>query len=162
MTNILNRFIVACIKIYGQIYQRNVGNLLIIHLINTFGQPITSFLSRAVFADYIRGYAEQNNVRQYIQFNTVVRWISYSNDKNKFNVIVKNLKKDETRSEEFDYVIIATGHFSAPNIPHFDGIETFPGRILHAHEFRSAKDFVNKDVLLIGNRLSGEDIGLQL
>jgi trimethylamine monooxygenase len=127
-----------------------------------FGQPITSFPSRAVFADYIRGYAEQNNVRQYIQFNTVVHWISYSNDKNKFNVLVKNLKKDETRSEEFDYVIIATGHFSAPNIPHIEGIETFPGRILHAHEFRSAKDFINKHVLLIGNGLSGEDIGLQL
>jgi trimethylamine monooxygenase len=127
-----------------------------------FGQPFTSFPPRSVMTDYFHGYAEQNNVRQYIQFNTVVRWVSYSNDTKKFNVIIKDLRKDEARSEEFDYVIVAVGHFSAPNIPYFDGIETFSGRILHSHEFRSAKDFVNKHVLLIGNGVSGEDIGLQL
>ncbi|CAF1468345.1 unnamed protein product [Didymodactylos carnosus] len=127
-----------------------------------FGQPITSFPPRTVFSDYIRGYAEQNNVRQYIQFNIVVQWISYSEDKKKFNVLVKDLRKDETRSEEFDYVIVATGHFSMPNIPYFNGIETFLGRILHSHDFRSAQDFADKHVLLIGNGFSAEDIALQL
>ncbi|CAF1486176.1 unnamed protein product [Rotaria sp. Silwood1] len=66
------------------------------------------------------------------------------------------------RSEEFDYVIIATGHFSTPNIPYVDGIETFHGRILHSHDFRFAQDFIDKHVLLIGNGFSAEDISLQL
>ncbi|CAF1558805.1 unnamed protein product [Rotaria sp. Silwood1] len=127
-----------------------------------FGQSFTSFPPRTVMYDYIRGYAKQNNVRQYIQFNTVVRWISYSKDTKRFNVLVKDLCKDKTRSEEFDYVIVATGHFSMPNIPHFDGIETFHGRILHSHDFRSAQEFRDKNVLLIGNGNSAIDIALQL
>ena len=127
-----------------------------------FGQPLTSFPPRSVLYDYIRGYAKRNNVRRYIQFNTAIRWISYSEDKEKFDVIVRDLQKDQTRTEEFDYVIVATGHFSTPNVPHFEGIETFPGRILHSHDFRSARDFAGQHVLLIGNGFSAEDIALQL
>jgi trimethylamine monooxygenase len=127
-----------------------------------FGQSITSFPPRTLFNDYIRGYAEQNNIRQYIQFNTVVKWISFSEEKNEFSILIKDLIKDETRCEQFDYVIIATGHFSTPSIPYFDGIETFSGRLLHSHDFRSTEDFVNRNVLLIGNGTSAEDITLQL
>ena len=127
-----------------------------------FGQPTTSFPPRTVLTDYIRGYAEQNNIRQYIQFHTVVRWVSYSDKKKKFNVLMKDLKQDKMRSEEFDYVIVATGHYSAPKIPYVAGIETFSGRILHSHEFRSAKEFIDKHILIIGNGISGQDISLQL
>ena len=38
--------------------------------------------------------------------------------------------------ERFDYVIVASGHYSVPNVPSFEGIEKFPGRVLHAHDFR--------------------------
>ena len=38
--------------------------------------------------------------------------------------------------ERFDYVIVASGHYSVPNIPTFAGIEEFPGHVLHAHDFR--------------------------
>jgi trimethylamine monooxygenase len=127
-----------------------------------FGQPITSVLPRSVMADYIRGYGNQNNIRQYIRFNTIVRWISYSDERKKFNILVKDLCKDESRSEEFDYIIVATGHFSTPNVPNFHGIETFPGRILHSHDFRSVGDFVDQNVLIIGNGASANDIALQL
>ncbi|CAF3594950.1 unnamed protein product [Rotaria socialis] len=40
--------------------------------------------------------------------------------------------------------------------------ETFPGRILHSHDFRSAQPFVGQNVLIIGNGISAEDIALQL
>ena len=127
-----------------------------------FGRPLTSFPPRSVFHDYIRGYAKHNNVLQYIQFNTVIRWITYDEEKKKFHVTVKDLRKDETKLEQFDYVIVATGHFSSPRIPYFNGIESFPGQILHSHDFRSARAFVGQDVLLIGNGFSAEDIALQL
>ena len=46
-------------------------------------------------------------------------------------------------------------------MPSFDGFERFPGRILHAHDFRDATEFQGKDVLLIGTSYSAEDIGSQ-
>ncbi|MGO1782421.1 MAG: NAD(P)/FAD-dependent oxidoreductase, partial [Moraxellaceae bacterium] len=39
--------------------------------------------------------------------------------------------------------------------------ESFPGRVLHAHDFRDALEFKNKDILLIGSSYSAEDIGTQ-
>ncbi len=52
-----------------------------------------------------------------------------------FTVTVKDLVKDEMRSEKFDYVVVASGHFSTPNVPYFEGAEAFPGRVMHAHDF---------------------------
>ena len=39
-------------------------------------------------------------------------------------------------AERFDYVIVASGHYSVPHVPTFQGIEKFPGRVMHAHDFR--------------------------
>jgi trimethylamine monooxygenase len=127
-----------------------------------FGQSITSFPPRSVLYDYIVGYAKQNNILEYIHFNKIVRWIYYSEEKKRFCLLIKDLKKDEIQHEEFDYVIIASGHYSSPSIPYFEGIETFPGPLLHSHDFRFASQFRDKRVLLIGNGISGEDIALQL
>ena len=46
-------------------------------------------------------------------------------------------------------------------MPNFEGFERFPGRILHAHDFRDATEFRGKDVLIIGTSYSAEDIGSQ-
>ena len=64
-------------------------------------------------------------------------------------------------TEEFDNVICASGHFSTPNVPFFEGINTFNGRVLHAHDFRDALEFKGKDVLIVGRSYSAEDIGSQ-
>lgn len=126
-----------------------------------FGRPIPSYPPRAVLHDYIKGRVEKSNVRQYIHFRTAVRVVKYDNETDKFNVTVKDLGKDETRTEDFDYVICATGHFSVPSVPEFPGFDKFPGRVLHAHDFRDANEFVGKNILLVGSSYSAEDIGTQ-
>ena len=126
-----------------------------------FGQPIPSFPPREVLRDYITGRAKANNVRQFIQFNTVVRWISYDEKAGKFAVTVQTRDDGRTRTEEFDKVIVATGHFSTPNMPPFEGFDRFPGRIMHSHDFRDAQEFAGKRLLVIGSSYSAEDIALQ-
>lgn len=126
-----------------------------------FGKPIASYPPREVLRNYIMGRVEKSGVRQYIQFNTAVHWVEYSEETEKFTVTVRDLKKDELSSEEFDYVVVATGHFSTPNAPYFEGLEQFPGRVLHAHDFRDACEFTDKDLLLVGSSYSAEDIGTQ-
>lgn len=126
-----------------------------------FGRPIPSYPPRAVLHDYIKGRVEKSGVRPYIKFNTPVRNVTYCDKSGKFTVTVKDLKIDTVTSSEFDYVIVASGHFSTPNVPEFPGIKEFPGRVLHAHDFRSADEFAGKNVLLIGASYSAEDIGIQ-
>ena len=64
-------------------------------------------------------------------------------------------------TELFDHLVVSTGHFSTPNVPQFPGVEMFPGRVLHAHDFRDAREFTGKNLLVIGSSYSAEDIALQ-
>ena len=126
-----------------------------------FGKPIASYPPRAVLWDYIKGRVEKCDVRKWCKFRTPVRFVEYSGETGKFTVTVDDLVADEVSSEEFDYVVVATGHFSTPNVPQFEGFETFNGRVLHAHDFRDALEFKDKDILIIGTSYSAEDIGSQ-
>ncbi|MDX8482901.1 NAD(P)/FAD-dependent oxidoreductase [Mesorhizobium sp. VK24D] len=126
-----------------------------------FGKQIASYPPRAVLFDYIEGRVKKAGVRPWIRFSTVVRYVTWSPETRKFTVRVHDLPNDRSYSEEFDHVIVASGHFSTPNIPEFPGFETFNGRILHAHDFRDAREFIGQDILIIGTSYSAEDIGSQ-
>ena len=88
--------------------------------------------------------------------------MSYDKVSKQFNVRVKDGVTNQVGEyEAFDYVIVASGHYSVPNIPEFPGIEKFPGRVMHAHDFRDACEFEGKRLLLVGSSYSAEDIGMQ-
>ena len=125
-----------------------------------FGRPVASYPPRAVLFDYIEGRVKKAGVRDQIRFETAVRWVEKTDAG--FDVTVCDLPNDHTYTESFDHVIVASGHFSTPNVPDFDGFENFKGRVLHAHDFRDAMEFVDKNVLIVGTSYSAEDIGSQL
>ena len=56
---------------------------------------------------------------------------------------------------------MSTGHFSVPFIPEYKGMNSFPGRIMHSHDFRDAEEFRGKDVIVLGSSYSAEDVALQ-
>ncbi|MFH7587783.1 NAD(P)-binding domain-containing protein [Oceanimonas smirnovii] len=126
-----------------------------------FGRAIPSYPPRAVLKDYIMGRIDKQAISKYIRFECPVRWVSHDDATGKFTVTVMNHKTGQQESDEFDYVVVATGHFSTPNMPYFEGVEQFPGRVLHAHDFRDALEFKDKNVLLVGASYSAEDIGSQ-
>jgi trimethylamine monooxygenase len=126
-----------------------------------FGRAIPSYPPRAVLWDYIKGRVEKTVVRDWCRFRTPVRMVSFDESTEKFTVTAHDLKQQITYSEEFDHVVVASGHFSTPNVPQFEGFNTFNGRILHAHDFRDAMEFKDKDILIVGTSYSAEDIGSQ-
>ncbi len=126
-----------------------------------FGKLIASYPPRAVLADYIKGRVEKSGVRKFCKFNHAAHNVTYSDETGMFSVTVRDLNNGEWITEEFDYVVVASGHFSIPNVPQFDGMETFNGRVLHAHDFRDAREFIDEDILIIGTSYSAEDIASQ-
>ncbi len=126
-----------------------------------FGKLIASYPPRAVLADYIKGRVEKSGVRKFCKFNHAAHNVTYSDETGMFSVTVRDLNNGEWMTEEFDYVVVASGHFSIPNVPQFDGMETFNGRVLHAHDFRDAREFIDQDILIIGTSYSAEDIASQ-
>ena len=125
-----------------------------------FGRPIASYPPRAVLYDYIEGRIKKAGVRDKIRFRTVCRSVEETAD-GQFKVTVEDLPNANTYSEVFDHVVVASGHFSTPNVPHYPGFESFKGRVMHAHDFRDALEFKDKDILILGTSYSAEDIGSQ-
>ncbi len=126
-----------------------------------FKKPISSYPPRPVLFDYIQGRIKKNKVRDYIRFDTTVRWVNYNEETKKFEMVLDDLKINKTYTEVFDYLVVASGHFSTPNMPYFKGIENFPGQVMHAHDFRGADPYKDQDLLIIGSSYSAEDIGVQ-
>ena len=126
-----------------------------------FGSAIASFPPRAVLFDYIEGRVKKADVRKYIRFSNVIRNVAYQDSSDTFMITAEDLPNNKQYQEEFDYVIVSSGHFSTPNVPEYPGFNHFGGRIMHAHDFRDALEFKDKDILILGTSYSAEDIGSQ-
>jgi trimethylamine monooxygenase len=126
-----------------------------------FGKQIASYPPRAVLFDYIEGRVIRAGVRDWIRFRSPVRFVRWNEGTQTFTVTVHDLAADRMHEEEFTHVVVASGHFSTPNVPEFPGFASFGGRILHAHDFRDALEFKDKDILIVGTSYSAEDIGSQ-
>ncbi len=124
-----------------------------------FKQPIPSFPPREVLYNYILGRAKNGNLKKYIKLSTTVTNVNFNGSQ--FELTSINKKENKIIKEIFDYVVVSTGHFSVPYIPEYEGMKSFPGRILHGHDFRDAEEFRNKDVVVLGSSYSAEDIALQ-
>tara|TARA_B100000700_G_scaffold147741_1_gene164634 strand:+ start:490 stop:1827 length:1338 start_codon:yes stop_codon:yes gene_type:complete len=124
-----------------------------------FGKAIPSFPPREVLYDYIIGRAKQANIKKYVRFSTAVTNVVYNGSE--FEITSLNKKDKNVLKEKFDYLVVASGHFSVPYIPEYEGMKSFPGRILHSHDFRDAEEFRGRDVIVLGSSYSAEDVALQ-
>ncbi len=126
-----------------------------------FKKQIASYPPREVLFDYIQGRVKKAGVRGMIRFNNRVRDVRYDEASGRFTVTARDTAKDRETTEDYDNVIVCSGHFSTPNVPYYPGFETFNGRVLHAHDFRDAREFKDQDILILGTSYSAEDIGSQ-
>ena len=79
-----------------------------------FNKPIPSFPPREVLYDYIIGRVKEGNVKDKIKFNTRVTDTIYKD--NKFEVSYQDKANNKILTENFDYLVISSGHFSVPFI----------------------------------------------
>ena len=109
---------------------------------------------------YINGRAKKAAVRDLIRFSIIVRDV-HALDGGSFEVTSRDEVADIESCELFDKIIVATGHFSVPDVPECTGFDQFKGHILHAHDFRGSREFSGKDLLILGTSYSVGDIGSQ-
>ena len=119
----------------------------------------TSFVGREVIHHYLKMRLNKTGMKKCIRFETSVQDVTLNDTTQKFTIVSKHLPTNEFASEEFDYVIVATGHFSTPNFPYYKGLEKISrARVLHAHDFRNPQELKNKNVFILGSSYSAEDI----
>ncbi|MGW7556934.1 flavin-containing monooxygenase [Streptomyces rimosus] len=59
-------------------------------------------------------------------------------------------------------VVIATGYNHTPHLPDWPGRDDYPGELLHAGDYRNARPYAGKDVLVIGTGNTGAEIAVDL
>lgn len=107
-------------------------------------------------ARYVNSYTDANGIREHIIFRRRVASLQRTND-------IWTITADQWGEMEIyksRFVAIATGHHVKPRWPQFDGQETFPGRIIHSVDYKSAEknDIERKQLLVVGIGNSAVDV----
>ncbi|RMD39492.1 hypothetical protein DV735_g5639, partial [Chaetothyriales sp. CBS 134920] len=81
-----------------------------------------------------------------IRYSTTVEDVEkISDDRLKLTLRTENADGTDTWSqEEFDFLIVATGHNSVPHVPAIPGLNTWKGQLFHTTTWRSAETFTGK------------------
>lgn len=107
--------------------------------------------------DYLRGIADQFNLRDNIQFNTELTDAHWDEKTGKWEVkLVGNDGLETALSANF--LISAAGLFNAPNMPDIPGIDSFAGTIFHTTQWDHNCDYTGKRVGVIGVGCTGAQL----
>jgi hypothetical protein len=108
---------------------------------------------------YFGAFADRFGLREHYRFSTRVERVERDGggDGTGWQVTVRGAG-GETESATYRGVLIATGTFSEPNLPSFDG--DFDGEILHSSAYKSAGVFAGKRVLVVGAGNTGCDLAV--
>ncbi len=63
--------------------------------------------------------------------------------------------EESAATSRFDIVLVCNGHFSKAYAPAFEGLDTFPGAVMHSKRYREPTPFVGKTVVMVGAGASG-------
>ncbi|KAI5643174.1 flavin-binding monooxygenase-like domain-containing protein [Phthorimaea operculella] len=119
-----------------------------------------SFPTRQNYYDYLLAYAKHHDLEKHIQFLHLVTSVRRVNDI--WKVKHTYIPTGEEFEQEFDYVLIGSGHHSRPNMPDIPGENIFEGTIIHSHDYRVPDHFKDRRVLIVGAGPSGWDISLDV
>jgi putative flavoprotein involved in K+ transport len=100
------------------------------------------------FVAYLEDYAAHRRLR--IRYNTALARVERARD-------VWRLETSE-RTMLARYVVIATGWDAVPERPDWPGADSFVPELIHSADFRSARTYRGRDVLVVGAGNSGIDI----
>ncbi|KAI3406320.2 hypothetical protein KGF56_000801 [Candida oxycetoniae] len=71
-------------------------------------------------------------------------------------------KQDLWYQQDFDSIVVASGHYHVPFIPHVPGLKQvqkkYPQVVQHAKFYRDSQFYENKTVIVVGSRASGSDL----
>ncbi|XP_043256572.1 dimethylaniline monooxygenase [N-oxide-forming] 3-like [Colletes gigas] len=122
-----------------------------------------SYLTRTQILEFLNSYCDHFKLRQHIRFLHNVELVTpTSGGDRKWTIKVKDLQKNTVTSDSFDAVMVCNGHYFKPNVPNLKGHETFQGRQLHSHDYRTPDIFTNKTVVVVGAGPSGMDLALDI
>lgn len=107
----------------------------------SFPDDTPSFPSHADVQKYLEEYASRFNVTPLVQLNSTVTRAEKIDGYWRLHVTSADRGEYE---EDFDRLLIASGHGSKPQFVTVNGIEHFRGRVTHSRSYRTPDAYVDK------------------
>ncbi|KAL2921029.1 Flavin-containing monooxygenase FMO GS-OX-like 5 [Bienertia sinuspersici] len=110
---------------------------------------------------YLEDFANKFELNELIRYQTEVTHVSLEENR---KWLVKHTRigggdKGSKVDETFDAVVVCNGHFTEPRIADkIPGIDLWPGKQIHSHNYRTPEPYQHKVVVLIGLSSSSFDI----
>ncbi|CAJ2499665.1 Uu.00g025180.m01.CDS01 [Anthostomella pinea] len=113
-------------------------------------------LAQWEFQEYMESYAKHFDLFRDIVFGATLKRATRNDTDTKWRL---ELDIDgQPRVEEFDKVALCHGYQTAPNMPEWEGSEKFQGTMIHSQEYRSAEDYQDKKVVVVGLGPTAADV----
>lgn len=130
-----------------------------------YPENFPNFLHNTKVLEYQRKYAEEFNLRKYIQFKTIVISVRKFKDfgsSGQWYVTTEKDGKQETTI--FDAVMVCSGHHIDPYYPleSYPGIKQFRGQYFHSRQYKNSDEYKGKRVVIVGMGNSAADIACEL
>jgi hypothetical protein len=117
-----------------------------------FPPLVPRYPSRVQVIDYLENYQKKFEINP--MFNTEAQEITREG-----NDWITRTNQGTIRSK---YLVMATGVYGHPREIHFNGMESFPGKILHSRQYKTGKDFKSLRTLVVGFGNSACEIAIDL
>ena len=150
----------------SSIYQNLITNIpaLLMRYPDFLRMDDQSYIHHSEVMKYITEYCETFDLTKFIRFSCPVqslKRISDESGKSSWQIIYNN-EKGVSETSVFDYVFACVGHFSYPRFMSIQGLDAFPGKVLHSQDYDDPVDFAGQKVLLVGRGNSSIDICVEL
>ncbi|PLB47482.1 FAD/NAD(P)-binding domain-containing protein [Aspergillus steynii IBT 23096] len=130
--------------------------------------PDTPFRHHTVIQKYIEGLLDRNGYQHWVEYNTTVERAEKTDGKWTLTLRrgARDANEDYWWQEEFDALVVASGHYSVPYVPNTPGLKEFatryPGSVEHTKAFRHPEKYQNKRVVTVGASVSAADTAFSL
>ena len=121
-------------------------------------ESASDYPSHIELLDYFNSYTDHFDIRKLIKFETEVLNCNQLDD-DTWEVEWKDSNTEQKHLNIFDGLVVCNGHHHKPRYPEYPG--DFSGELIHSHEFKSAKPFQDKRVLVIGGGNSACDVAVE-
>lgn len=125
----------------------------------TFAYEFRPWKSNKAIADgaaiksYIADTAREYDVDRHIRYHHKVVQMAWSSDERRWTVQVERTDTGEHSILRTRWIFSAVGYYQYDEgfTPHFDGLESFKGRVIHPQQWPEDVDWANKRVIVIGS-----------
>ncbi|KAK4558605.1 hypothetical protein RGQ29_008063 [Quercus rubra] len=126
----------------------------------SFPASYPTFVPKKLFIQYLDDYVSHFNISP--MFQRTVEFAEYNEVSKRWIVKARNASSGEVEIYSAKFLVVATGETTNPFTPEVEGLNTFPGEVLHSTQYKSGREFKNKNVLVVGSGNSGVEIALDL